>query len=69
VWLRRHAPAHVAPEHCILVPLPCPAPLQVPMHSASGVRVQYLKVWEKSSYKVDKWVRKLCKSGDFQIRI
>jgi hypothetical protein len=22
------------------------------MHSASGVRVQYLKVWEKSSYKV-----------------
>jgi AP-2 complex subunit mu-1 len=39
------------------------------MHSASGVRVQYLKVWEKSSYKVDKWVRKLCKSGDFQIRI
>ena len=51
------------------MPLPCPAPLQVPMHSASGVRVQYLKVWEKSSYKVDKWVRKLCKSGDFQIRI
>lgn len=29
-----------------------PSPLQVPMHSASGVRVQYLKVWEKSSYKV-----------------
>lgn len=29
-----------------------PAAAQVPMHSASGVRVQYLKVWEKSSYKV-----------------
>ncbi|PRW57884.1 AP-2 complex subunit mu [Chlorella sorokiniana] len=42
---------------------------QVPMHSASGVKVQYLKVWEKSSYKVDKWVRKLCKSGDYQIRL
>ncbi|GAB4823488.1 hypothetical protein N2152v2_010534 [Parachlorella kessleri] len=42
---------------------------QVPMFSASGVRVQYLKVWEKSSYKVDKWVRKLCKSGDYQIRM
>ncbi|KFM26035.1 AP-2 complex subunit mu [Auxenochlorella protothecoides] len=41
---------------------------QIPMHSASGVRVQYLKVWEKSSYKVDKWVRKLCKSGDYHTR-
>ena len=30
-------------------------PLQVPMYSVSGVRVQYMKVWEKSSYKVDKW--------------
>ncbi|KAL4421936.1 hypothetical protein ABPG77_007878 [Micractinium sp. CCAP 211/92] len=42
---------------------------QVPMHSASGVRVQYLKVWEKSSYKVDKWVRKLLRSGDYQVRL
>lgn len=38
------------------------------MYSASSVRVQYLKVWEKSSYKVDKWVRKLCKSGDYHFR-
>ena len=37
---------------------------QVPMYSASGLRVQYLKVWEKSNYKVEKWVRKVCKSGD-----
>ena len=42
---------------------------QVPMFAASGLRVQYLKVWEKSSYKVDKWVRKVCKSGDYMIRI
>lgn len=42
---------------------------QVPMYSASGLRVQYLKVWEKSGYKVDKWVRKVCKSGDYSIRI
>eukprot|EP00887_Chlorella_sp_A99_P007974 scaffold12.g7974.t1 len=42
---------------------------QVPMHSCSGVRVQYMKVWEKSSYKVDKWVRKLTRSGDYQIRL
>ena len=41
---------------------------QVPMFSSSGLRVQYLKVWEKSSYKVDKWVRKVSKSGDYQVR-
>lgn len=78
------------------------------MYSASGLRVQYLKVWEKSNQKVrkkaadavwrrmcpralhcaalhirrctdcdssyvvmqvDKWVRKLCKGGDFSVRI
>ncbi|PSC73641.1 AP-2 complex subunit mu [Micractinium conductrix] len=42
---------------------------QIPMHSCSGVKVQYLKVWEKSSYKVDKWVRKISKSGDYTLRI
>lgn len=41
----------------------------IPMHSASGVRVQFMKVWEKSGYKVEKWVRKTCKSGDYQIRL
>ena len=43
----------------------------VPMYSASGMRVQYLKILERkmgSAYKVDKWVRKLCKSGDFLVR-
>ena len=45
-----------------------PCNMQVPMYSASGLRVQYLKVWEKSGYKVDKWVRKVCKSGDYNIR-
>lgn len=33
--------------------------LQVPMYSASGLRVQYLRVWEKSNSKVDKWIRKV----------
>ncbi|KAK9834776.1 hypothetical protein WJX74_010210 [Apatococcus lobatus] len=42
---------------------------QVPMFSASGLRVQYLKVWEKSNYKVEKWVRKVSKSGDYSTRI
>lgn len=43
----------------------------VPMYSASGMRVQYLKILERkwgSHYKVDKWVRKICKSGDFLTR-
>ena len=43
----------------------------VPMFSASGMRVQYLKIVERkmgSMYKVDKWVRKICKSGDFIVR-
>jgi hypothetical protein len=47
-------------------------PPQVPMYSASGLRVSYLKILEKkmgSSYKVEKWVRKLCKSGDFLVRV
>jgi len=26
-------------------------------------------VWEKSNYKVDKWVRKLAVGGDFSVRI
>ena len=50
-------------------PYPGTAAVQVPMFSASGLRVQYLKVWEKSSYKVDKWVRKVCRSGDYNVRI
>jgi len=44
---------------------------QVPMYSASSVRVAYLKILERkmgSAYKVDKWVRKVVKSGDYLIR-
>lgn len=48
---------------------PASLTFSVPMFSASGLRVQYLKVWEKSNYKVDKWVRKLCVSGDFSVRV
>ena len=47
-------------KHCVFE--------QVPMYSASGLRVQYLKVGEKSGYKVDKWVRKVGKSGDYNVR-
>lgn len=42
---------------------------QIPMLSVSGVQIPFMKVWEKSGYKVDKWVRKSCKGGDYQIRL
>ncbi|GLC40511.1 hypothetical protein PLESTB_000705800 [Pleodorina starrii] len=45
---------------------------QVPMLGCSGLRVQYMRAVERkqgSAYQVDTWVRKLCKSGDFLIRI
>lgn len=44
----------------------------VPMFSASSLRVAYLNIFERklgSAYKVDKWVRKLVKSGDYLTRI
>ncbi len=41
----------------------------LPAFAASGLRVQYLKVWEKAGYGVDKWVRKLCVGGDYAVRI
>lgn len=57
-------------------PAPCQLPdvpaAQVPMLSSSGLRVAYLKILERkmgSAYKVDKWVRKVVKSGDYLIRI
>eukprot|EP00873_Tetraselmis_striata_P002955 jgi/Tetstr1/423219/TSEL_001337.t1 len=56
-------------EHAAWSKPPIKMDFQVPMFSASGLRVQYLKVWDKSSYKVDKWVRKISKSGDYDIRM
>lgn len=48
---------------------PAQVTFEVPMFSASGLRIQYLKVWEKSNYRVDKWVRKLAVAGDFAVRV
>ncbi|GHP05403.1 hypothetical protein PPROV_000415400 [Pycnococcus provasolii] len=42
---------------------------QVPMFTASGLRVRYLKVLEKSGYNVHRWVRYLCKSGSYDVRV
>lgn len=41
----------------------------IPMFTASGLRVRFLKVQEKSGYKPLKWIRYVTKGGDFQFRI
>jgi AP-2 complex subunit mu-1 len=41
----------------------------VPMFTASGVRVRYLRCTEKTGYKPTKWIRYITKSGDYQHRI
>lgn len=42
---------------------------QIPMYSASGVQVRFLKVYEKSSYQTSRWVKYQTKSGEYQMRI
>lgn len=37
---------------------------QVPMFTSSGLRVRFLKVWEKSGYNTVKWVRYLTRAGE-----
>lgn len=41
----------------------------VPQFTASGLRVRFLKVSEKSNYKLSKWIRYLTRAGSFQHRI
>lgn len=42
---------------------------QVPMFTASGLQVRFLKVFEKSNYQTIKWVRYITKAGSFQYRL
>jgi len=42
---------------------------QVPQFTASGLRVRFLKIQEKSNYKPIKWIRYLTEAGTFQHRI
>lgn len=42
---------------------------QVPMFTASGLHVRFLKVFEKSSYQTTKWVRYVTRAGQYQLRI
>lgn len=41
----------------------------VPSLTASGVKVRYLKVVEKTGYKTFKWIRSITKTGDYLHRI
>lgn len=42
---------------------------QVPMFTASGVHVRFLRVYDKSGYHTNRWVRYITKAGSYQIRI
>ena len=42
---------------------------QVPMFTASGLRVRFLRVQEKSNYKATKWIRYLTQASSFQHRL
>lgn len=42
---------------------------QVPMFTATGLRVRFLRVHEKSGYRPVKWIRYITKAGNYQHRI
>lgn len=42
---------------------------EVPMFTASGLQIKYMKVVEKSHYQAIKWVRYICRAGNYQYRI
>jgi len=42
---------------------------QVPMFTASGLHVRFMKVFERSNYETVKWVRYMTRAGQYQIRI
>jgi AP-2 complex subunit mu-1 len=48
---------------------PITAEFQVPMFTSSGVHVRFLRVFDKSGYHTNRWVRYLTKAGTYQIRI
>ena len=42
---------------------------KIPMFSASGVYVRFLKVYEKSAYTTTRWVQYLSKAGEYEVRL
>jgi AP-2 complex subunit mu-1 len=48
---------------------PIDVEFQVPMFTSSGVSVRYLRVYDKSGYHTNRWVRFITKAGSYQVRI
>mmetsp|Transcript_15315 Transcript_15315/g.30509 ORF Transcript_15315/g.30509 Transcript_15315/m.30509 type:complete len:426 (-) Transcript_15315:451-1728(-) len=48
---------------------PLAVEFQVPMFTASGVHVRFLRVYDKSGYNASRWVRYITKGGGYQVRI
>ena len=48
---------------------PCKLDFSIPMFTASGFRVRFLKVFEKSNYVPTKWVRYVSTAGEYEIRM
>lgn len=48
---------------------PITVEFQVPMFTSSGVHVRFLRVYDKSGYHTNRWVRYITKAGSYQIRI
>ena len=48
---------------------PIQVSFNVPMFTASGLHVRFLKVFEKTAYQTTKWVRYITNAGNYQIRI
>jgi len=57
----------VRPKPWSRPPISCE--FQVPMFTSSGVHVRFLRVYDKSGYHTNRWVRYITKAGNYQIRI
>ncbi|KAK8639989.1 hypothetical protein V6N13_138355 [Hibiscus sabdariffa] len=81
VWKIRKFPGQTEPTLSVEVEListmtekkswtrpPIQMEFQVPMFTASGLRVRFLKVWEKSGYNTVEWVHYITKAGSYEIR-
>lgn len=48
--------------------MPITLSFKIPMFTSSGMYIRYLKVFEKSNYKIIKWIKYLTESGIYQYK-
>ncbi|CRG97751.1 AP-2 complex subunit mu, putative [Plasmodium gallinaceum] len=48
--------------------MPITLSFKIPMYTSSGMYIRYLKVFEKSNYKIIKWIKYLTESGIYQYK-